>query len=58
MGMLKLAFNVSSDDQGNHPDDLSITVNDLFIACEVTQKDMDKYGIHQTKPKMQPHRAM
>ena len=35
-GTLKLAFNVSSDDQGNHQDDIFV----LVCACEVNLTNM------------------
>ena len=34
LGTLKLAFNVSSDDQGIHPDDLCVSVVEVFVQAQ------------------------
>ena len=40
LGTLKLAFNISSDDQGSHPDDLSISVFDILIVWDENHSSM------------------
>ena len=44
LGTLKLTFNVSSDEQGSHPDDLSVSVNVIINEVQHISDNLGQYN--------------
>ena len=55
LGLLKASFNIPSDDQGTHPDDLSVSLTDTMLTGIVSAVNDQSWEIDAKKGPNKSH---